>query len=167
MSWVRPIWTPDGANLYAAASAQSKFSLYRVKVADGGVETVRPGYVNVVGVDPSGRGIYAIRRGQQRTLFGLEYLPLPAGEPVQLAGLNFTDDAWGTTAGLYYLDRQGQSNLEPVALMFRTHAGKARVIQYYSAAPGRGLFVSPDGRVALTTRYGSWLDDLLLLDPVK
>ena len=166
LSWVRPIWGPDGTSLYSAASGQSRFSLYRVSVGDGAVEPLRPGYVNVIGVDPSGRGVYAVQRDQQR-LFELFQVPLPDGEPVHVAKMNFSDDAWATAEGLYYLERRGRTNLEPVSLMFRTHAGQARLIQEYSESPGRGLFVSPDGRVALTTRFGSWLDDLFLLEPIK
>lgn len=160
--YVRPAWSPDGASLYAAAADRGVYSLYHVPLGGGAARRVAADYINVIDVAPDGRGIYVVRR-DQRLEAKLEYLPLPSGPAVPVAAMNFQDDAWMTSRGLYYFARQADEPLAPVALVFRRHDGPVTVVQAYSRTPGRGLSVSADGRYALTTRLVPAIADLLLL----
>ena len=81
--------------------------------------------------------------------------------------MNFSDDAWVTARGVYYLARRGDRPLAPAALYFRMHAGEVTLLHEYTRPPGRGLSVSADGRYAITTRAVSPLSDLLLLETLK
>lgn len=166
LDYVRPAWSPDGQSLYAAAAEKSVYSIYRVPAAGGAAEKVLPGYINVIDVTPDGQGLYVVRR-DRRARAELDFVPLPAGAPVHLAGLNFQDDAWMTPKGLYYMERRADQPLAPVTLAFRTHGGAVTVLQEYAKPPGRGLSVSPDGRFALTTRFVPAIADLLLLEATK
>ena len=166
LDYVRPAWSPDGQSLYAAAADKGVFSIYRVPATGGAGERVLPDYINVIDVAPDGKGLYAVRR-DQRTRTELEYVPLPGGPPVHLASMNFSDDAWMTRKGLYYLDRRADRALGPVALAFRAHSGAVTVLQEYTKPPGRGISVSPDGRFALTTRFLPAISDLLLLEAAR
>jgi Tol biopolymer transport system component len=166
LDYVRAVWSPDGQSLYAAASDKSVYSIYRVPLTGGPATRVLADYINVIDVTPDGAGLYVVRR-DRRLRAELDYIPLPGGPPVHLATMNFQDDAWMTTKGLYYLNRRADRPLAPVALVFRPHGGTPTVLEEYSAPPGRGLSVSPDGRFALTTRFVPAIADLLLLESAK
>ena len=166
LDYVRPAWSPNGQSLYAAASDKGVYSIYRVPATGGVAEKILPDYINVIDVTPDGKGLYVVRR-DQRTRTELEYVSLPGGPSVHLASMNFSDDAWMTGKGLYYLDRRTDRALGPVALAFRAHDGAVTVLQEYTKPPGRGLSVSPDGRFALTTRFLPAISDLLLLEATK
>jgi len=159
-------WSPDGRFLYAAAAAKGAFGIYRVPAAGGAAELVLPEYRAVRGMDPSGAGLYVTRVDAQN-LSDLYYVPLPKGPPVHLAALSFTEDAWVTAAGVYYMARRADRPLAPVALYFRTHAGVVTLLQEYTRPPGRGLSVSADGRYAVTTLVVPPISDLLLLETSK
>jgi hypothetical protein len=145
---------------------ENVYAIYRLPSAGGAPEKHFPGYAAVAGVEPTGKGLYAVRR-LGRNLTQLDYVPFPDGPPVYLAAMNFLEDAWVTRDGVYYLERRADMPLAPVALKFRTHAGVVRLLQEYSKPPGRGLSVSADGRFAVTTRVVPPISDLMLLEPAK
>jgi hypothetical protein len=78
--------------------------------------------------------------------------------------MNF-NDAWVTPQGIYYLASRASRPLAPVALQFRTHGGDVTLLQDYTRAPDRGLSVSADGHVDVTTLVVPPISDLLLLEP--
>lgn len=166
LDYVRPAWSPDGAALFAAAADKGVYSLYRVAPADGTATRVAPDVINVIDLAPHGKGAYVVMRAA-RTITTLEYLPLAGGPAVRLGSMNFSDDAWVTRGGVYFLDRRSDQPLGAVALTFRTHGGRVSVLQQFIHTPGRGLSVSPDRQFALTTRYVPAIADLLLLEPVR
>jgi len=145
---------------------QNAYAIYRLPSAGGAAEKILPNYAAVAGVEPTGKGLYAVRR-VNRNQGQLDYVPFPAGPAVHLAALNFLEDAWVTRDGVYYLERRGDTHLAPVALKFRTHAGAVKLLQEYSKPPGRGLSVSADGRFAATTRVLPPISDLMLLETTK
>ena len=153
-------------NLFAAAADKSLYAIYRLPSAGGATEKILPGYGYIAGVEPTGKGLYAVRR-VNRNQAQLDYVPFPAGTAVHLAAMNFLEDAWVARNGVYYLERQADMPLSPVALKFRTHAGAVTLLQEYSKPPGRGLSVSADGRYAVTTRVVPPISDLMLLEPAK
>ncbi|MBI2690092.1 MAG: PD40 domain-containing protein [Acidobacteria bacterium] len=161
----RALFSHDGNYVYSGAADKSTYSIYRLPAVPGAgpPEKVLSGYTNVAGVEPSGKGLYVTRpiaRGQVE----LEFAPLDGGRVVHLATLNFANDAWVTSQGVYYLARRVDRPLAPVTLHFRTHAGDDNVLLEYSKYPGRGLSVSPDGHYAITTRAVPPISDLLLLE---
>lgn len=166
LDYVSPVWSPDGTHLYSAASEQGAYALYRLPVEGGPAERLADGHVNVIGTTADGTGIYAVRR-DARARPVLELVSLPSGQRTTLATMNFIDDAWATPAGLYYLARRDEAQQAPLDLIFRTHAGATTTRAAFSAPPGRGLSVSPDGRYAVTTRTGVTIADLLLLEPAR
>ncbi len=159
-------WSPDGRRLYFAAAGKSGFAIFRVPVEGGAAEIVLPDYRSVRGVDPGGVGLY-VTQTDPRNLSTLYYVPLPKGPPVRLAVMNVPEDAWVTPTGVYYMARQADRPLAPVALYFRTHDGVVTLLQEYTRPAGRGLSVSADGRHALTTRVVPPISDLLLLETSK
>ena len=160
------VWSHDGANLYAAAAVKNVYSIYRLPSAGGTPEKIFPGYAAVAGVEPTGKGIYAVRR-VNRYLTQLDYVPFPDGPALHLAAMTFIDDAWVTRDGIYYLERMADKPLAPVALKFRSHDGAVNLLEEYSKPPGSGLSVSADGRFAVTTRVVAPISDLMLLEPPK
>jgi Tol biopolymer transport system component len=161
----RALFSHDGKYVYSGAADKSTYAIYRLPSTPGAgpPEKVLSGYTNVAGVEPSGKGLYVTRptaRGQVE----LEFAPLPSGNVVHLATLNFANDAWVTTEGVYYLARRADRPLAPVTLHIRSHAGTDRVLREYSKYPGRGLSISPDGHYAITTRVVPPISDLLLLE---
>jgi hypothetical protein len=114
-------------------------------------------------MDREGAGLY-VTQPDARNQSILSYVPLPKGTPVNLAAMNFAEDAWVTPKGVYYLARRADRPSAPFALSFRTHDGVVTLLQEYTRPPGRGLSVSADGRYALTTRVVPPISDLLLLE---
>ena len=165
-NYERPVWSPDGAFLYATAAVKGVYTLYRLPSEGGAAVKVVADYVRVVGVGPRGDGLYAVRQDQPGPAV-LEYVPLPSGTPVPVATLTGPDDAWVTADGVYLVERRTPTAPSPVALVFRTHDGAVTALAEYARAPGRGLSVSPDGRFALTTRVTVVNADLLLLEPAR
>jgi Tol biopolymer transport system component len=159
-------WSPGGRFLYAAAADRSVYGIYRVPAAGGAAELVLPGYRSVRGLDPAGAGLY-VTRTEARNQNDLYYVPLPKGPAVHLASMNFSEDAWVTPKGVYYMARRADRPLAPVALYFRTHDGVVTLLQEYTRPPGRGLSVSADGRYAITTRVVPPISDLLLLETTR
>ncbi|MBI4902568.1 MAG: PD40 domain-containing protein [Acidobacteria bacterium] len=161
----RALFSHDGKYVYSGAADKSTYSIYRLPATPGAgpPEKVLSGYTNVCGVEPSGKGLY-VTRPSARGQVELEFAPLPSGQVVHLATLNFANDAWVTPDGVYYLARRVDRPLAPVTLHFRTHAGSDKELQEYSRYPGRGLSISPDGRYAITTRVVPPISDLLLLE---
>jgi len=161
----RALFSHDGKYVYSGAADKSTYSIYRLPVTPGAgaPEKVLPGYTNVSGIEPSGKGLY-VTRPSARGQVELEFAPLGSDKVVHLATLNFANDAWVTPQGLYYLARRVDRPLAPVTLHFRTHAGDDKVLQEYSKYPGRGLSISPDGLYAITTRVVPPISDLLLLE---
>jgi Tol biopolymer transport system component len=166
LDYAGAVWSHDGASLYAAAATQNVYAIYRLPAAGGAAEKVFPGYGYIAGVEPTGKGLYAVRR-VNRNQTQLDYIPFPAGPAVHLAAMNFLEDAWVTRDGVYYLERQADMPLAPVDLKFRTHAGAVRLLQEYSKPPGRGLSVSADGHFAVTTRVVPPVSNLMLLETAK
>jgi Tol biopolymer transport system component len=166
LDYAGAVWSHDGAHLFAAASDKSAYAIYRLPSAGGAAEKILPGYTYVAGVEPMGKGLYAVRR-VGRDQAELDYVPFPRGPAVHLAAMNFLEDAWVTRDGIYYLERRDDAPVAPVALKFRTHAGAVRLLQEYSKPPGRGLSVSADGRFAVTTRVVPPISDLVLLETAK
>jgi hypothetical protein len=160
------VWSHDGAKVYAAAAVKNVYSIYRLPSASGTPEKILPGCAAVVGVEPTGKGLYAVRR-VNRHLTQLDYVPFPDGPAVHLAAMNFSTDAWVTRDGIYYLERLADKPLAPVALKFRTHVGAVKVLEEYSKPPGIGLSVSADGRFGVTTRVVPPISDLMLLETAK
>lgn len=156
-------WSPDGRFLYAVAADKSVFAICRVPAGGGAAELVLPDYRSVRGMDPGGAGLY-VTQTDARNQSILYYVPLPKGTPVNLAAMNFAEDAWVTPKGVYYLARRADRPSAPFALSFRTHDGVVTLLQEYTRPPGRGLSVSADGRYALTTRVVPPISDLLLLE---
>ena len=56
------MWSHDGAQLFAAASDKSVYAIYRLPSAGGAAEKILPNYAAVAGVEPTGKGLYAVRR---------------------------------------------------------------------------------------------------------
>lgn len=166
LEYSHAVWSPDGRFLYAAAADKSVYGIYRVPAGGGAAELVLPGYRGVRGADPAARGLY-VTRSDERNRSNLYFAPLPGAPAVHLAEMNFSEDAWVTPDGVYYMARLADRPLAPVALSFRTHAGIVRLLQEYTRPPGRGLSVSPDGRFAVTTRVVPPISDLLLLEPAR
>jgi Tol biopolymer transport system component len=180
LDYAGAVWSHDGANLYAAAAVKNVYSIYRLPSTGGAAEKILSGYAAVAGAEPTGKGLYAVRR-VDRNQTELAYIPFPAGkaegnvltdpsghyQAVHLAAMNFLEDAWVTRDGIYYLERRADKPLAPVALKFRTHDGAVRLLQEYSQPPGRGLSVSADGRFAVTTRVVPPISDLVLLEAAK
>lgn len=166
LDYSHAVWSHDGKHLFVSAANKSVYGIYRLPAAGGAAEIVVPDYRYVAGVEPTGKGLYltrTVRRNQRE----LDYFRLPAGPPVHLATVNFPEDAWVTQEGVYYLLRREDRPIAPVTLYFRTHAGGVRLLQEYSSPPGRGLSVSPDGRLALTTRVVPPISDLILLERAR
>ena len=109
-------------NLFAAAADKNVYAIYRLPSAGRVAEKILPGYAAVAGVEPTGKGLYEVRR-IDRNRAELDYVPLPAGKALHLAAMNFLEDAWVTRDGVYYLERRDNTPLAPVALKFRTHDG--------------------------------------------
>ena len=166
LDYGRALWSDDGKSVFAAAADHGVYAIYRVPAAGGPAEKILPDYRSLAGVEPGGKGLYATRRDRrfQSTLY---YVPLPAGAPIRLANMNFTEDAWVTAQGIYYMEQRANLPLAPVALYFRTHAGAVKRLDEYSEVPGRGLSVSPDGRYALTTVVRPPISDLILLQTAR
>jgi len=162
LDYARAVWSHDGKFLYAAASDKSVFSIYRLPASGGAAEKILPGYRYVAGVEPNGKGLY-VTRTERRNDSELDYVPLPSGEPVHVATVNFAEDVWVTREGTYYLDRRANRPLAPVALFFRSHSGAVRLLHEYTKPPGRGLSISADGKFAITTRIIPPISDLMLL----
>jgi len=156
-------WSPDGRFLFAVAADKSVFGIYRVPAGRGAAELVLPEYRAARGVDPAGAGLY-VTRVNAPNQSDLYYVPLPKGPAVHLASMNFPEDAWVTSKGVYYMARRADRTSAPLALYFRTHHGVVTRLQEYTRPAGRGLSVSADGRYALTTRVAPPLSDLLLLE---
>jgi Tol biopolymer transport system component len=155
-------WSPDGRFLHAVAADKSVFGIYRVPASGGAAELVLPEYRAARGMDPAGAGLY-VTRTNPLNQSDLYYVPLPNGPPVQIASMNFPEDAWVTPKGVYYMARRADRQA-PMALHFRTHDGVVTLLQEYTRPAGRGLSVSADGRFALTTRVAPPISDLLLLE---
>jgi Tol biopolymer transport system component len=166
LDYAGAVWSHDGAHLFAAAADKNAYAIYRLPSAGGAAEKILSNYAAVAGVEPTGKGLYAVRR-VDRNRAELDYVPFPAGKAVHLAAMNFLEDAWVTHDGVYYLERRDNTPLAPVALKFRTHDGAVRLLQEYTKPPGRGLSVSADGRFAVTTRVVPPISDLVLLETAK
>lgn len=156
-------WSPDGRFLYAGAGDKGVNAIYRVPVAGGAAEQVLTGYRGIRGTDPAGTGLY-VTRAMPGGQAGLYYAPLQNGPAIHVASITFTEDAWVTSTGVYYLARRDDPSMPPIGLYFRTHGGAVTLLQEYTRPPGRGLSVSADGRYALTTRVVPPISDLLLLE---
>lgn len=161
---VHPVFSPDGAWIYAGADN----AIVRYPAAGGPASTVLPTRGLSLGIDPEGKFLYFVREPAGTTLWraGIESGRL---EPVFDALLPYCTSCWALArSGIYYLGaRSGQPGQQSIYYLdLVTHS--TRVVADYPEPIlpiGIGPFsLSRDGRSLLTVRLDPSNSDLLRVD---
>jgi Tol biopolymer transport system component/DNA-binding winged helix-turn-helix (wHTH) protein len=161
---VHPVFSPDGAWIYAAANQ----AVLRYPTAGGAYTAVVPVRALSLGISPDGDYLYFVREPADTTLSRAR---VGAGQVERiLEGLvPYCTSCWALTrGGIYYLGTGGNAPSQQSVFYLDFSTGVKRLIADYPEPIlpiGIGPFsLSPDGKSLLTVRLDPSNSDLLRVD---